>query len=94
MIHQDAARILELKQQIKALDEQMARIAESSSIAGQLASIPGYGAICTAELAGEIGTIERFRGEASLALYLGMASRSCPTAYRFPRSITPRSMHI
>ena len=74
MIQQDAARILELKQQIKALEEQMARIAESSSIAGQLASIPGYGAICSAELAGEIGTVERFRGEASLALYLGMAT--------------------
>ena len=74
MIQQDAARILELKQQIKALEEQMARVAERSAIAGQLASIPGYGAICTAELAGEIGTIERFRGEASLALYLGMAT--------------------
>ncbi len=46
----------------------------SSSCAGQLASIPDYGAICSAELAGEIGTIERFRGEASLALYLGMAT--------------------
>jgi len=74
MIQQDAARILELKQQIKALEEQMARIAESSSIARQLASIPGYGSVCSAELAGEIGTIERFRGEASLALYLGMAT--------------------
>ncbi len=74
MIQQDAARILELKQQIKALEEQTARIAESSSIAGQLASIPGYGSVCSAELAGEIGTIERFRGEASLALYLGMAT--------------------
>jgi transposase len=74
MIQQDAARILELKQQIKALEDQMARIAESSAIARQIASIPGYGAICSAELAGEIGTIERFRGEASLALYLGMAT--------------------
>ena len=74
MIQQDAARILELKQQIKALEEQMAHVAESSSIAGQLASIPGYGAICSAELAGEIGTVERFRCEASLALYLGMAT--------------------
>ena len=74
MIQQDAARILELKQQIKALEEQMARIAESSSIARQLASIPGYGSVCSAELAGEIGTIERFRCEASLALYLGMAT--------------------
>jgi transposase len=74
MIQQDAARILELKHQIEALEEQMAHIAERSSIAGQLASIPGYGAVCTAELAGEIGTLERFRGEASLALYLGMAT--------------------
>jgi len=74
MIQQDAARILELKQQIKALQEHMAQVAETSSIARQLASIPGYGSICTAELAGEIGTIERFRKEASLALYLGMAT--------------------
>ena len=74
MIQQDAARILELKRQIKALEEQMARIAESSSIASQLASIPGYGSVCSAELAGEIGTIARFRCEASLALYLGMAT--------------------
>lgn len=74
MIQQDAARILELKQQIKALEEQMAHVAESSPIAGQLASIPGYGAVCSAELAGEIGTVERFRNEASLALYLGMAT--------------------
>lgn len=74
MIQQDAARILELKQQTKALEEQMAHVAERSSIASQLASIPGYGSVCSAELAGEIGTIERFRGEASLALYLGMAT--------------------
>jgi len=74
MIQQDAARILELKQQVKALEDHMAHVAEGSSIACQLASIPGYGAVCTAELAGEIGTLERFRNEASLALYLGMAA--------------------
>ena len=74
MIQQDAARILELKQQIKALEEQTARVAESSTIARQLFSMPGYGHICSAELAGAIGTVERFRGEASLALYLGMAT--------------------
>lgn len=74
MIQQDAARILELKRQIKALEEQIAQVAERSSIASQLASIPGYGAVCSAELAGEIGTIERFRSESSLALYLGMAT--------------------
>ncbi len=74
MIRQDVERILELKQQIKALEDQMAHVTERSSIACQLASIPGYGAVCTAELAGEIGTIGRFRNEASLALYLGMAT--------------------
>ena len=52
----------------------MAQVATRSAIAGRLASIPGFGAICSAELAGEIGTLERFRGEASLALYLGMAT--------------------
>jgi len=70
MIRQDAMRILELNRQIKALEIETARIA---AIACQLASIPGYGSVCSAELAGEIGTIACFRSEASLALYLGMA---------------------
>ncbi len=74
MIQQDAARLLELKQQIKTLEDQIADVAEKSSIARQLISIPGFGALCAPELAGEIGTIERFRKEASLALYLGMAT--------------------
>ena len=43
-------------------------------IAKVLRSIPGFGAVCTSELAGEIGTIERFASEASLSLYLGMST--------------------
>jgi transposase len=74
MIRQDAMRILELNRQIKELEDEMARIAAKSPIASQLASIPGYGTVSSAELAGEIGTIARFKSEASLALYLGMAS--------------------
>ncbi len=74
MIRQDAMRILQLNRQIKALEDETARIAANSTIACQLASIPGYGSVCTAELAGEIGTIARFRSEGSLALYLGMAA--------------------
>ncbi len=74
MIHQDAMRILQLNRQIKTLEVEMARIAAKSAIANHLASIPGYGSVCSAELAGEIGTIERFRSEGSLALYLGMAT--------------------
>ena len=73
MIRQDAMRILELSRQIKALQNHIAGVAADSAIAGRLASMPGCGAISSAELAGEIGTIWRFRSAASLALYLGMA---------------------
>lgn len=52
----------------------MEEIAQESEIAQALLTIPGFGDICTAELAGEIGTIERFGNEASLALYLGMTN--------------------
>ena len=49
-------------------------VAKDSKIVKVLLSIPGFGTICTAELAGEIGTIERFSKEGSLALYLGMST--------------------
>ncbi len=39
MIRQDAERILQLNRQIKALEDEMARIAANSAIACQLASI-------------------------------------------------------
>jgi transposase len=74
MIQEDAARVLELRDKIEALEAKMEDVALSSDIAKTLATIPGFGAICTAELAGEIGTIDRFNNEASLALYLGMAN--------------------
>jgi transposase len=74
MIQQDAERMLELHAQIKALKNQMASVAKDSAIARQLMTIPGFGLICAAEIAGEIGTIERFQKEASLAVYLGMAN--------------------
>ena len=93
MIQQDATRILELKRQLKALEEQIAGIAESSSIAQRLASIPGFGAVCSAELAGEIGTVERFRNEASLALYLGMATLDNSSG-KFRGSKPPRHVNV
>jgi transposase len=74
MIQEDARRILELRKNIKRLEAKIAEVAKNSTIARVLRSIPGYGAISTAELAGEIGTIERFGSEGSLALYLGMAT--------------------
>ena len=74
MIQEDAARILGLGESIKALEAEIDRISGRSPMVRRLRSIPGFGPVRGGELAGEIGTIERFRGEGSLALYLGMAN--------------------
>jgi transposase len=74
MIQDDAQRVLDLDVQIAALEATMAVVAQESVIATTLASLPGFGEICTTELAGEIGTVTRFSQEGSLALYLGMAT--------------------
>lgn len=74
MIQEDARRCLELDEKIKRLRTKIAEIAQDSKIAKTLRSIPGYGAVCSSELAGEIGTIDRFTSEGSLALYLGMST--------------------
>jgi len=73
MIVADARRILELKGEIDALEVLIAQIANDSEIAQHIDSVPGFGAICSAELAGEIGTLERFEAEGGLAVYVGMA---------------------
>lgn len=52
----------------------MEPLTAQSSLATRLKSIPGFGNVTIAELAGEISSIERFTNESSLALYLGMAS--------------------
>ena len=74
MIHEDAQRCLELDEKIRILEAKIEEIAKSSKIAKILLSIPGFGPVCTSELAGEIGTVERFSKEGSLALYLGMST--------------------
>lgn len=74
MIQEDAARVLELIEKIDALEDKCEEVAKRSHIARTLSSIPGFGPVCTSILAGEIGTIERFKGESSLALYVGMAN--------------------
>jgi len=76
MIVADARRVLELIDQIEALEAACVRIAEDSELARRIDSIPGFGPIASAELAGEIGVLERFPSEASLALYVGMACLS------------------
>lgn len=74
MIQEDAQRVLDLDAKITALETTMHHVAQESTLATMLASIPGFGPVGTAELAGEIGTVERFSQEGSLALYLGMAT--------------------
>jgi len=94
MIIQDARRILELRQQVNTLDGDMETLADQSEIARRLSSIPGFGKTSIAELAGEIGTVQRFAAETSLALYVGM----CPLTHqsgqicrvRIPRQVNTR----
>jgi transposase len=74
MIHEDAQRCLELEEKIRTLEAKIEQVAKDSKIAKILLSIPGFGPVCTSELAGEIGTVERFGKEGSLALYLGMST--------------------
>lgn len=74
MIIVDAQRILALKAEIKALTLRCEILIGESQAAQLIDSIPGFAVICASELAGEIGTIDRFASERSLALYLGMAN--------------------
>lgn len=73
MLNSDAHRLLALKREIEDLERQIAALSAKSELAQRLASIPGFGLVCSAELAGEIGDLARFEGETGLAVYLGMA---------------------
>jgi transposase len=72
MIVADATRSLELVRQIQALEQRIDSIAATSSMATRIRTIGGFGSICSATLAGEIGNLDRFDSEAGLALYSGM----------------------
>ena len=73
MVMRDTKRILELIDEISELEKTIELLSSESEMATRLKTINGFGKVCTAELAGEIGILERFESEASLALYLGMA---------------------
>lgn len=73
MIIQDAQHILGLLAGIAALDETIASLNKQSDIALHIESIVGFEPTCSAELAREIGTLNRFASESSLALYIGIA---------------------
>jgi transposase len=74
MIQEDAQRCVELERKIKALEIKIKQVAKDSKITQLLGSIPGYGPTCSSELAGEIGTVERFGSEGSFSLYVGMST--------------------
>lgn len=95
MIIADARRIPELLKEIATLDAAIEQLSRESDIARRIDSIPGFGNTSAAELAGEIGTFDRFASEASLALYFGM----CPLDHqsgqhqgsRRPRQVNRRA---
>jgi len=71
MIREDALRILELEDKLSALRKQMDALIDQSQMATLIQTIPGFATVHAATLAGEIGSLERFESEASLALYIG-----------------------
>lgn len=92
MIVSDAQRILEMLKEIATLDAAIEELSQESEMACRLDSIPGFGETTSAELAGEIGTIDRLDSEASLALYVGM----CPPdkqSGQSHRTRTPRNVN-
>jgi transposase len=95
MIQQDARRILALGEEIKAIEQQIAGIAVQSELAQIIGSIPGFGKTTMAEIAGEIGTLERFETEAGLAIYTGMApldnSSGKKNSTKAPRQVNTRA---
>jgi len=90
----DARAILALDARIGVLDAEIAQVSAACEPARILRSIPGFGATGAAELIGEIGTLDRFRSEAGLALYLGMApldhSSGLHVRGRRPRCVNAR----
>jgi hypothetical protein len=66
MIVADTRRVLDLRDQIQALEGRCEALAATSQIAQRIDTIPGFALVCSSELAGEIGTLDRFAGEASL----------------------------
>jgi len=95
MVIKDAARILELVRDMAGLNVEIEALIPYSKAASRIQTIPGFGSICSAEIAGEIGTINRFVKESSLALYLGMGvldkSSGKQVGTKKPRNVNPRA---
>jgi transposase len=92
MIQEDAFRILELIEKIDGIEAKIEAVTSRSMIAQKISTIPGFGPVAKSELAAEIGTIERFKDEAGLALYLGMSGLDNSSG-RHKGSKTPRHVN-
>ncbi|MFE8073482.1 transposase [Marinobacteraceae bacterium S3BR75-40.1] len=90
----DARTILALDERIAVLDADIEQLCVQTAAAQIVRSIPGFGATGVAELIGEIGTFARFRTEAGLAVYVGMAPLDQSSGVRNkgkkPKSINTR----
>ena len=73
LILQDISRIKAIEKEIKVHELSIRELMKASRISQRLYSINGFGEACCSELAGEIGTIKRFKKEGALAIYLGMS---------------------
>ena len=95
MVVADARQMLALRSQILGLEADIEELTQHSAMAQRIRTIPGFGLICAAELAGEIGTIERFAKADSLAMYLGVApldsSSGKRSASKVPKQVNFRA---
>ncbi len=95
MVVADARQMLALRGQILALEADIERLAQASPMARRIRTVPGFGLIGVAELAGEIGTIDRFAKADSLAMYVGSAplddSSGKRSTSKVPRQINCRA---
>lgn len=73
LVQLDVQRLLSLQQQLQQLEEQIQKAGAGSQLYQMWRSIPGFGVIRSGELAGEMGTVDRFAKESSLAIFLGTA---------------------
>jgi transposase len=73
LILQDISRIKAIEKEIKVHENSIRNLMKTSRMSQRLYSIHGFGEACCSELAGEIGTIKRFKKEGALAIYLGMS---------------------
>ncbi|MEW8030209.1 MAG: transposase [Candidatus Thiodiazotropha sp.] len=66
--------ICNITDQIRQVEAQIDDLNAQSPESILLRTMPGFGLVTSGEVAGEIGNVDRFNSEASLALYLGMAT--------------------